>query len=223
MKRKFYDLHIKKINNETSRLLKKFGYDGACLVKDINLKKEKNLNLEEFKKPKYDNLEIHIGVNLISKKWGPIKKFIRRYRRDLGLIYAPIKFWKKGSRELIDIFTMNGKMEDRIARKLKEKGIAVEIPIKEILKTYGLKRASIINKVWKTIKILNKYETKIVCTSKAENPYDLRAPKDIVSFLDILEAKNTIDSVSKNCEFLLKRSKEIRNSKTIMPGVKKRE
>lgn len=215
---KFYDLYVKRIDSEILDTLKKFGYSGICLVKEINLDKEK-VDLKPLKQIQND-LDVHQGVSLEAKNFGKIRKFVRKYRKKLGLIYAPIRFWKKGSQELIDAFTLDGELEPRIARVIKEKEIGVELSIKDFLGTSGLKRAGLLNKLIKAIRILNKYQIKVVCTSRAENVYDLRAPKDMASVLGVLGLEGALNSVSKNCDFLLKRSKKIRDSKTPMPGVR---
>lgn len=211
----FYDLDVRKIDNLMLATYQKFGYSGICLVKKINLDKQKDLKLEQK-----SNEMIYNGVSLEANSFGPIRKFIRRYRKKLDLIYVPLRFWAKGSQELIDVFTLDTKLEKRMARRLKEKEIGIEISLNQILQTWGLKRAGLLNKLEEAIKLINKYKLKVIFTSRAENVYDLRAPMDMASILSVLGLKDPIKSVSSNCQFLLKRSKEIRSPKTIMPGVK---
>lgn len=233
--KKFYDLHISFENTENIakaiELSERFGFDGICIAKKF----EKNFSefSESVKKLVSDTkIEVFIGAEISEN----IKKnaisalkfsdFIIANCRDektkieaskcweVDILYQSINF-----KDNID--QRNSGIDSTIATLLSERGIALEINFSEFLNSYGFVRAQKIGKVRQNILIARKYKTPIIITSGAKSIYEMRTPRELMSFGKILgmsdgEAKNALE---KNPLMLIEKSNNRKDPKKILKGL----
>ena len=63
-----------------------------------------------------------------------------------------------------------------------KKGKTIGFSFSSILKYDGMHRAQIIGRIMQNVRFCRKYKVKTILASFAQSPYEIRAPKDMISF-----------------------------------------
>ncbi len=84
-----------------------------------------------------------------------------------------------------------------LSRLLHEKKITVGFSFSSILNAHGIKRGMLLGRMKQNVHLCRKYKVQAAIASFAESPYQMRSPKDLISFGAILgmtpeEAKNSL-------------------------------
>ncbi len=86
----------------------------------------------------------------------------------------------------------------------KKNNIAIGINFNEILKSRSVERAKLLGRISQNIALCRKYKVKMVLGSFASNEFEMRAPKDFISFLITLgmHPKEAKEALTYSDEFL---------------------
>lgn len=233
--KKFYDLHLSFENNENIakaiELSEKFGFSGICIAKQF----EKNFSefSESVKKlSSKTKIEVFIGAeiseNIKRNAVNALKfsDFIIANCRDEKTKIEASKCWE------VDILYQNintknhmdqknSGVDSTIATLLSERGIALEINFSEFLNSYGSIRAKKIGKVRQNILIARKYKTPIIITSGAKDIYEMRTPRELISFGKILGLNDheVKDALERTPLRLIEKSNSRKDPKKILKGL----
>ncbi|MBW2973326.1 hypothetical protein KY346_02955 [Candidatus Woesearchaeota archaeon] len=83
-------------------------------------------------------------------------------------------------------------------RLAKENNVKIGFSFNSILNSRGMSRAQIIGRMQQNIMLCRKYKCKMVIASFAKDPYEMRSPKDLISFFTEIgmhqkEAKDSLN------------------------------
>jgi len=234
---KFYDLHIhSEFSGGTSSLeqlaemVQNLNYFGFCFTSffknDAQIKKLET-EIERIKR-KF-NLEIFLGFEARDTK--DLMKLIERRRRfDLLLVHGgDLKLNRLAvENPEVDILAhpeMNRNdsgLNHVLMKMAKKHNVAIEINFKQILTTSKKSRGRVLSNMQNNVKLAKKFKVPITITSGAYSHWEIIDPQVLSSFGTLLglELIQGINSVSKIPENIMKQSKERRNEKWVMPGVK---
>ncbi|RLI93890.1 MAG: hypothetical protein DRO90_02915, partial [Candidatus Altiarchaeales archaeon] len=196
------------------RIAEKLGWNGICFVMEFE-----NNRFKDFLGD-IDNLREKTEIEILSGALisAPSTMKLRRLARD-ALRCADLVIVDGGDGKVnraasecweVDILSHPEKNEERdfmrqknsgidhvIARLLAEKFIAIEFNFFEILNSSGMRRSQILGRMQQNVRLARKYNVPIIITSGAIDKYDLRSPRDLMSFgkligMTDLEAKSSI-------------------------------
>ncbi len=71
---------------------------------------------------------------------------------------------------------------ENVARLAKKNDVAIGFSFNSVLNSSGMLRAQIIGRMQQNISLCRKYKNKTVIASFARNPYEMRAPGDLMAF-----------------------------------------
>lgn len=118
---------------------------------------------------------------------------VRRVLRKLGK--SSLIFAKGGKTTLnrvivqqkkVDILSHPYPIDDIMAKKASENGIAFEIDIENIVRMHGYTRSRLIHSLKRTVQFAQKYHTPLIITSGARDRYTIKSPRTLVAFGRIL-------------------------------------
>ena len=98
-------------------------------------------------------------------------------RGAINLIYSQEELEKKDKQH----FRLSG-LNNIVCKILKEKDIIVGFSFNSILKTIGRKRAVILGRMQQNLILCRKYNVKMFIGSFTTNPYEMRSPRDLMTF-----------------------------------------
>ena len=113
-------------------------------------------------------------------------------------------------------------MNHVMAKLAKKNDVAIEINFREMLTSTKKTRSRILTSMRDNIALAKKYKMPIILCSGAISHWELRDPLCMISMAEQLELplKRAKEAVSKAPENIVKRVKERKSSKWVMPGVK---
>jgi RNase P/RNase MRP subunit p30 len=172
----------------TAKILREFGFSGACIVlREINeLEKvrEKIQDLKDFK--------FMVGLELCEERielMKEIKKFDYSVFRDPSYKTARMLVDKKK----VNCIYFKNKfiIDDVFIKKLSESGVAIEFCFGDILNSNRIKRSIILKKMMLIAKMCEKYNANCLLTSGAENVFGLRNRNSLENFGRIIGFSKT--------------------------------
>ncbi|WP_414837493.1 RNase P subunit p30 family protein [Candidatus Nanosalina sp. VS9-1] len=170
-------------------------------------------------------------VFLEASDWGELKKKISQNRED-----ADILVFRAGNEELdrkavsdprLDVLLSPGKgrsetgVDKVIAEKAAENGVAIGLSFRRMIKASKKKKKVSVMSDWRQIfRICEKFDTKYLITTGAEEKFDLRSPKDLKSLVRSLngDAEKSLDTSDQMLQENMKKSGE----DFVRPGVEKK-
>jgi ribonuclease P/MRP protein subunit RPP1 len=233
----FYDLHMHSAFSggeskleELASMAKRLGYKAICFsayFEDWN--QFEVLKAESGRVMKEAGISILIGVEARNLKE---LQLLAERRREFDILLArggDIRMNRQACETPeVDILT-HPEFErtdsglDHTCMKLASKNkVAIEVNFREILISNRKIRGKVLQNIAQNIRIAKKYGAPIILCSGAISHYELRDPQIMISMacqlgMDIKEAK---EAVSKVPEGIIAKSKERRNEKWVMPGVR---
>jgi RNase P/RNase MRP subunit p30 len=172
----------------TAKILKEFGFSGACIVlreiNELEKVKERIQDLKDFK--------FIVGLELCEERIGlmkEIKKFDYSVFRDPSYKTARMLADKKK----VDCIYFKDRfiIDDVLVKKLSENGVAIEFCFGDILNSDRIKQSIILKKMMLIAKICEKYNTNCLITSGAENVFGLRNRNSLENFGRIIGFSRT--------------------------------
>ena len=234
---KFFDLHVHSaFSGGTSSLeqlastAKELGYTGICFAEYFeNDSQIKKLKEDISKVSEKVGIDIFLGFEARNPK--ELHKLVER-RRMFGILLA-----QGGNLEMnrlacetpeVDILTHpeNNRTDSGLNHVLvkfaAENNVAIEVNFREILLASKRTRNSIMRHVSNNVRLVEKFHAPIILCSGGISHFELRDPRVMISManqlgLELDEAKDAISEIPEN---IIKRSKERKSEKWIMPGVK---
>lgn len=238
---KFFDLHVHSAFSEGESTIeqlaqhaKELGYAGICFSEYYEGRAQlEKLKAEIAKAARKTKIEILLGFE--ARNTRELKKLadIRSKRMfdmllarggDLSLNRAAVE-----AKE-VDILTHpeHGRydcgMNHVMAKLAKRNNVAIEINFREILTSTKKTRSHILANMRDNVSLAKKYKMSIVLCSGAISHWELRDPLIMASMAEQLglPLKQAKENVSKVPEKIMKRAKERKGDKWVMPGVRKR-
>ncbi len=234
---KFFDLHIHSAFSEGESSLeqlaitaKELGYIGICFSEYFKSDNQIKKVYEEIQKVKEKvGMEIFLGFEARDTK--DVYKLIERRRKfDVLLVHGGDVKLNRIACETpqIDILTHpefnrnDSGLNHILVKEAAKNGVAIEINFREILIASKRSRSKVLQNIVRNVMLAKKYRTPVILCSGAVSHYELRNPQILTSFatqlgLGLPEAANSLSKIPEN---ILKKSKERKSEKWVMPGVK---
>ncbi len=206
-----------------SRFAGRLGFRGIGIIAPL---KDFEKIITQMKKSR--GFEVFPGIELEVKNPRDLRKLARGMRKRAELIAV-----RGGNLEInrealsipeVDVLLSpwSGRRDpgiNHILAKLgKDNNTAVGFEFRELLYSYGNRRAGVFSSMLRAAKLVKKYKTPFVITSGALSEWDLRSPSELISFGRLLgfqdrEIKKALsDSIPKE-------NRKRLSKKWIMPGV----
>ncbi len=236
-----YDLHIHLSDSlddlrDKIKIAERLGWEGICLTVDFKNTESLRGFCERIDDMKAETKpDLCSGVEITPKSAQELRLNSRKALRYADLIHV-----KGGDEEVnraasecleVDILCHPEKLAERdymkqknsgvdhvMAKFMEERFIGIEFNFTEILNSYGMLRSQITARMRQNIILARKYDTPMIIASGAQNKWDLRAPRDLLSVGRILgmtqgEAKK---AVSENPAKILQKSRDRKNPNIIL-------
>jgi ribonuclease P/MRP protein subunit RPP1 len=208
-----------------AKMAKALGWDGLCLVTQWKGKD----SLEGFKgsiRP-LRGLDIAVGVEIDSGKVKDFRKVVRSVRKGVELVLVSGGDPEKNRAVLetpeVDALVRpwaerNCGLDYVMARIARKNNVAVQFDFSGLLMSNKRTRVGVMARFLEAAKLVRKYSSPFVLTSGAMDPYDIRAPADLVSFGRVLGFRDPAIKVAMS-DTILKENRKRLSGKWIMPGV----
>ena len=234
---KFFDLHVHSaFSGGTSSLeqlaytAKELGYTGICFAEYFENENQLKKLKEDIAKVNRDvGIEIYLGFE--ARTPNELHKLVERRRMfDILLVQGGDLRMNRLACETpeVDILThpennRNDSGLNQVLLKFAAKNnVAIEVNFREILLASKRTRNSIMRHVSNNVRLVKRFHAPIILCSGAISHWELR---DILAMISManqlgLELNESEDSISKVPENIIKRSKERKSEKWVMPVVK---
>ncbi len=229
MKHRFYDLNV---NGRVEEILKNaeiLGWDGICLTREFNR------DFREFH-DEVSGLESNLDILLGARISAPIQKNARKALdlADVILVGGGDEIVNRKASECweVDILShpernqskdfmhqRNSGIDHVMARFMRERGIAIEINLSEVLNSSRILRARILGRMRQNVILARRYKTPMVLTSGTRDMWGLRAPGELMAFgrclgMTDLEAKNAVSPTG-----ILRKVRDRKDTNVILKGL----
>lgn len=238
---KFYDLNL--MSNlssgensiaEMAERAEMFGYDAIAFCDYLlNLKDLEKMKREIKTAKKKCKIEIYAGVKIKSDNKAELVRKVRAFREHVYVIAV-----QGGNLEVngqacampeVDILASpeSGRIDsgfDHVMASLaRENRVALAIEFFRILDSESKSRISTIRKIRKNLRICEKYNVPVISSSGAKNVWEIRGPREMMAFIEILgfDYEFAEKSLTSNSEVIIQRAKEVFSKGFIAPGVKR--
>jgi len=199
---KFYDLHVQSnlssgenTIEEIVRFAEKLGYFGIAIC-DTYQSKEKLDELIEAIKNVETEIEVYPGVYIQAKDVIELKDIINKTREKVLVIlvaggsYEINRAACEDSRVDILAHPERGRIDNGLDQVCLEAAaqndVAIQINFREILYSFRKPRSYVLNHIAKNIRLADHYRTPVIVCSGAQNVWDMRAPRELVSIANVL-------------------------------------
>ena len=205
MSEQYIDVGFKFLNEKSLKTLKDFGYSRIGHLRALDLSAD--LQSPLFDESKF-NVIVDSGFMIVSNKKSISnqEKFIRKMKKysDFILLQANNNELSKDliRKELIDGLYLSFKerrslISEGVVSLLSQNNIPVLIPFEPLLEQVGYVRSHIIRRMKNEVKLFKDKNVPIVITSGASSYWDLRAPRELMSFgkvlgLSLMDAKSSL-------------------------------
>jgi len=232
-----FDLHVHSAFSggesdleQLAETAKQLGFNGICFVFYYQDDRQKDILLAEMNRiGKEIGIETYLGFEARDLKE---LRVLTNKRRSFDILLV-----RGGDLELnraacetpeVDILThpeyqRNDPGLDHVCMKFAAKNkVAIEMNFREILISNKATRAKIMYNIKHNIEVAKKYHAPVILCSGAISHWELRSPECLISMatqlgLELKDAKKSISEVPEN---IIKRVKERKSKKWVMPGVK---
>ena len=189
----FFDLHIHGNKNlvEMLPLLERFNYNHAAII---------NFSQNELRNLETNNLKLYSRINLNSNNINELKKLLSKNENKYDLISirssdkSTFNWAIQDSR--VDVLTFKDESNYSIftheaAKICKKQEKPIELIISPFLYYTGQRRSKFMRLFSKLIRILDRSKAPFIISSNAHSKWDLRAPKDMVRILNLVDFSYT--------------------------------
>jgi len=190
-----------KNEDELVEMAQKVGYSSICLAYK---------NVKEIREPKEKKIGIHYAI-------------INPQNIDIARKTANLIIGRGDARELIEkskidlfLFEEETQLNHIICKIASQKEKIIGFPFSLILETKN--RAKLMERISNTIMLCQKYKTKMAFFSFAKNKFQLRNPRDMMSFFSLLGMKNPKEAIN-SIDERIERNIKIREGKIPMNGI----
>jgi ribonuclease P/MRP protein subunit RPP1 len=227
----YFDLYVQTDQlKETLELAKNLGWNGLGLI--IPWTSEADLNSFRKSVQKLKGLDISVGVELRAKKASKLRDMARNLRKKVELILV-----SGGDPEInraalntpeVDVLNhpwgvfsdlRSDPGFDYVGAKLGTKNkVAIQFSFGELLHYNKRSRVQLLANMEKAAVLVRKFKTPFVITSGAKEPFDLRGPRDLLSFGRILGFQDP-DIKKSMSDSIVQENRKRLGKKWVMPGV----
>ncbi len=195
---KFYDLELHTGDNTIQQLAEfaeKLEYSGIAVCNDF----ESLEKLEKIKKEIEDvksNIKILLGVKIKADEPAELNKLISQVRNkvDILIVYGGKYNINRAACEnpRVDILAHpeHGRYDNGLdvpcMRAAVTNNVAVQINFRNILHTFRRPRAHILSHIKKNIELCKGFNVPIILCSGAQNTWEMRDPREIISIANVL-------------------------------------
>jgi len=234
---KFFDMHVHSAFSEgestieqLAKRAKELGYSGICFSEYYEGRAQlEKLKAEISKAEQKTKIEILLGFE--ARNTRELKRLAGTRRMfDILLVRGGDLRMNRAAVEAneVDILTHpeHGRydcgMNHVMAKLAKRNNVAIEINFREILTSTKKTRSRILASMRDNIALARKYKMPVILCSGAISHWEMRDPLSMASMAEQLgmALKDAKEAVSKVPERVVKRAKERRSSKWVLPGVK---
>ena len=233
----FFDLHIHSAFSEgessleqLANMAKALSYKGICFSAYFQNDNQIKKLYEEIQKVK-EKVKIEIFLGFEARDEKELRKLIERRKKfDVLLVHGGDLTLNRIACETpeVDILThpelnrIDSGLNHIFVKEAAKNNVAIEINFREILMANKKSRSKILKNISNNIMLAKEFKAPLIICSGAVSHYELRDPEVLISLatqlgLDLSEA---INSMSKIPEKILESTKERKDDKWIMPGVK---
>ncbi len=236
---RFYDLHVSpsKGSDDASSLERiatlahELGYAGIGCVVNFEGRSSITAWKERVRSTSKDTgVEIFLGI--VAKNPRELKLLKKlRMEYDLLLVSGGELRLNRLAVETSEVDILahpeQGKKEDSgmnhvLAKLAAKNSVAIEVNFREALSSDSLRRSLVLSHMRTNVRLAKKYEAPLIISSGATVWHELRDPKFLVSFgnllgLELHEAKRALSKVPRE---MIERVRERQSDSWIMPGVK---
>lgn len=234
---RYFDLHLHSaFSGGTSSLeqlaqtAKELGYAGICFAEYFqNENQIKKLKEEIAKAGEKVGIEIYLGFEARNPK--ELSNLVKRRRMfDILLVHGGDLRTNRLACETpqVDILTHpeNNRNDSGLNQVLvkfaAQNKVAIEINFREILLASRKTRSMIMKNIANNVMLAKKFHAPIILCSGGISHFELKSPEVMISMANLLglelnEAKECITKVPEN---IVKKAKERKSEKWIMPGVR---
>ncbi len=215
----FYDLHVhstmsigENSTDEMADMARRLGFSGIGVVRYYS---------DSMKPvPKIDGIDAVSCVMIKAPNPEEMKKAVRavREKAEVILVHGGDYAINRAACEepMVDILChpelgrRDSGLDHICAKAAHENGVAVEINFREILESHRKNRAYVMSSMKRNVKLLVKYEARIVATSGAVTKWGMRTGRDIASLANLvgMELGDAIACVSDVQESMVKTNRE---------------
>jgi len=177
------------------RFAEKLGYFGIAIC-DTYQSKEKLDELIEAIKNVETEIEVYPGVYIQAKDVIELKDIINKTREKVLVIlvaggsYEINRAACEDSRVDILAHPERGRIDNGLDQVCLEAAaqndVAIQINFREILYSFRKPRSYVLNHIAKNIRLTDHYRTPVIVCSGAQNVWDMRAPRELVSIANVL-------------------------------------
>ncbi len=236
---KFFDMHIHSAFSEGQSTIeqctvraKELGYSGVCFSEFYEGRAHlEKLKAEIARAQQKTGIEIFLGFEARNIK--ELRRLVRMRRMfDILLVRGGDLRLNRAAVETkeVDILTHpeHGRYDSGInhvmAKLAKRNDVAIEINFNEILTSTKKTRSRVLANMRDNIALARHYGMPIIICSGAKTHWEMRDPLSIASMAELLgmTLKDAKDAVSKTPGLIIKKLKERKSDKWVIPGVRKR-
>lgn len=207
-------------------IAKKLDYNGICFVYEFKAKQDYEKKKKQLQKK--TNLEVFIGLLAKPKQVTKAKKqtdlvLVKSSKNDryvLEKTKADILFGLELYPRPDSMHHRNSGLNQVLCKLANKNRIMIAIPFSMILKSKDILRTRIMGRISQNIKLCRKYKVDMIIASFAQEPFHMRAAKDLESLGVVLgmhpkQAKEATKKLTERLEFNTK----TKNKEIIAPGI----
>ncbi|MCX6817791.1 MAG: hypothetical protein NTU57_02955 [Candidatus Aenigmarchaeota archaeon] len=222
-----YHVHAEVDVNGMLTLLERMGWKGVCFVSK-SLEDVSALRDQFASMPSKSPLDVSFGLKIETSHPDQMQKLARKARKAVEVILV-----HGGNIEVnrvacetpeIDVLAHpemgrnDGGIDLVMAKLAKKNNVAIEFNMRNVLISNRKTRADVFSSMLENAKLVRKYKPPFILTSGAVDPYDLRAPSELLSFARLLGLNPKYSKIAISGKMLLENRKRL-GGKWIMPGV----
>ncbi len=226
MGRRYADLNLEPSGTENAEPLFKMAVElGYRIVSTANFNPSYNIKDYERIARKF-GLDYVSRLDIVITTPSKAKRVLGKYRRKFELMVARprtlegARFAARDSRiDLVLFDSVDLRFDNIQARMMASNGKALEIVLSKIIFSKDIDKEFL--KIINILSLCKKYDVKIVATSGAKTPLEMRAPLDIAALLTVmgLPSEKARDTVSRIPINILNVNRNKLSNKYISPGI----
>jgi ribonuclease P/MRP protein subunit RPP1 len=222
-----YHAHAEVDVNGMLTLLERMGWKGVCFVSK-SLEETAALRSQFASMPSKPPLDVSFGLKIETSHPDQMQKLARKARKavEVILVHGGNIEVNRAACETPEIDVLahpelgrnDGGIDMVMAKLAKKNHVAIEFNMRNVLISNRKTRADVFASMLENAKLVRKYKPPFVLTSGAVDPYDLRAPSELLSFARLLGLNPKYAKAALSSKMLHDNRKRL-GGKWIMPGV----
>jgi ribonuclease P/MRP protein subunit RPP1 len=206
-------------------LLPRLGWSGVCFVcKSLEDIEKLRLAMEGRK----NGLDVSFGYKIETHQHEQVAKLARKARRktELIIVHGGGLEVNRAACETPEVDVLahpelgrnDGGLDHVMAKLARKNNVAIEFNFRNILLSNRKTRSDVFSSMLENAALVRKYKAPFVLTSGAVEPYDLRSPSELLSFVRLLGLNQKHAKAALSSKMLHENRKRL-GGKWIMPGV----